>query len=83
MATAIIATSSDGNVNSTSQQFGECIKTESDWVDTKCHNICTGEVHVVPTGLYDYAIGIPLVVLSGVLALFAIVALIKFTFDSY
>ena len=44
------------------KSFEQCIKTESDFTNTKYHNICTGEVSVVPTGVFDYMIGIPIII---------------------
>ena len=70
MTTAIIPTAGEVSVNSTEQQFADCIKTESDFVDMKYHNICTGEVSVVPTGVFSYmAFGLFIVLLFFLLAM--------------
>ena len=66
----------------------ECIKEEADFTTTKYHNICTGEVHVVPTGVSDYMIGIPIMIILALIALAGvamfvglIIAIIEFLKD--
>ncbi len=57
MAKVITSTESD-NITVKDAKF--CIKTEEDFTNVKYHNICTGEVYVKQTGVYDYMVGIPL-----------------------
>ena len=52
------------NINLGFQSLEHCIKAESDLINTKYHNICTGEVNVVPTGVVDYIFGIGLILFA-------------------
>lgn len=59
----------------------DCIHAESNFSSTIFHNVCTGETYNMPTGVYDYMIGVPLFVIVCAVALFAVVAVIKLITD--
>jgi len=70
--TKVLTTTDQNEVTVKDAEF--CIKTESDFTETVYHNICTGETYTMPTGTYDYMIGIPAALLL-VLAVGILVAL--------
>ena len=63
------------------QNSAECIKAVNDFSETIYNNICNGTITHVPTGIYDYMIGIPLFIIIAVFALFCVVGLVAFTFS--
>lgn len=63
------------NANVNMKYAESCIKSSSKVTTTHYYNICTGENYAVPTGAYDYMIGIPffLILVGIVLGLFRMV----------
>jgi ABC-type antimicrobial peptide transport system permease subunit len=74
----LIGTSTNITLNNNA---AECIKAESDFTVTVYHNICNGTQSVVPTGVVDYMLGIPLILIVVVLAVFCVVGVYKIIFD--
>lgn len=72
----IVTTSEAETVTLQDAEF--CIKTEEDIINVKYHNICTGEVTVVPTGAYTYFFGIPAVIIVACITVFALTALVRY-----
>lgn len=71
--------------NQTVNFIAECIKSQSDFTREVYYNICDGTITEVPTGVYDYIIGIPfalILICIAVLAIFATYRMIKIGINS-
>ena len=64
--------------NQTVNFIAECIKSQSDFTREVYYNICDGTITEVPTGIYDYMLGIPVAVMFICLGVASIVGLIRF-----
>lgn len=70
------------SVDLSTQSLSECIREEAAFVEMRYHNICTGEIHAVPTGLFSYIMFVPFFVLFLTIVGFALLAFINYLKDS-
>ena len=58
-----------------------CIKESNQFTQTVFYNVCTGKQFAVPTGSYDYMLGIPLFIIVVLFVIFIATMIYKLISD--